>query len=451
MGRPADHSVLGNGDGHKTPFGTADNDAGISKSQAVDLQWMKKSSEPVPERLKSSGDILAGRDTEEEVPAGRGWNVDRIRTIVKDRLRQMNRGNDQNAAPLKRAFEHFDVDRNGVVDYSEFERALNHFGVHLEDSEMQLLFSYFDVDQSGTLTYAEFCQGVIGDVKESSALGVSSTGHLLAGPRHPRGEFGGDSPYGTLSHSTVNEATVKQDTGFTKKGARGPAASQHLRNSGDILGHANQARGQVRNASQMQGKQQSGLSHQYGSGPILAHEDPSSRKTANAGPVNSTIGAGFTSKAARGPAASQHLRNSGDIIGQGGDARGQVRNASLMQGKTQGPDHLRTSGNILSYDDPSSKHTRSPGAVSSGPANSMQAKSPVKGAPRSKITIGDGSDRSAYAGHDGSYAEVGGFAKKQSVNRKPADSGNLFAHDVNAPVGSTTGIRKARLTGPQNF
>lgn len=451
MGRPSDHSVLGNGDGHKTPFGTADNDAGVAKSQAVDLQWMKKSSEPIPERLKSSGDILAGRDNEVEVPAGRGWDVERIRVIVKDRLRQMNRGNDQNPAPLKKAFEHFDADKNGLVDYAEFERALNHFGVHLEDSEMELLFTAFDVDQSGSLTYNEFCSGVIGPVQESSALGVSATGHLLAGPRHPRGEFGGDSPYGTMSHSTVNAATVKTDTGFTAKGARGPAASQHLRNSGDILGHGGAARGQVRVSAQMQGKQQSGLTHQYGSGDLLAHADPGSRKTANPGAVNSTVGAGFTSKSANGPAASQHLRNSGDILGHAEAARGGVRNSGLMQGKLAGPEHLRTSGSILSYDDPSSKHTRSPGNVSSAPANSMQGRSPVRGAPSSKITLGDGSRKESYGGHDGSYAERGGFSKKQGVSNKPADSGNLFAHDSNAPVGSTTGVRKARLTGPQNF
>merc|ERR1719197_1709604 len=108
-----------------------------------------------------------------------------------------------------------------------------------------------------------------------------------------------------MSHDKVSAATFKHDTGVMSKASKGPAASQHLRNSGDILGHADNSRGQVRNLSQMQGKQASGLSHQYGSGAILAHEDTSSRKTANAGAVNSTAGPGFTTKAASGAASSQ--------------------------------------------------------------------------------------------------------------------------------------------------
>ena len=111
---------------------------------------------------------------------------------------------------------------------------------------------------------------------------------------------------------------------------------------------------------------------------------------------------------------------------------------------------MRTSGAILAYDDPASKHTRSPGNVSAVKANTMQGRTGVPSAPRSNITLGDGSNQKSYSGHDGSYSEVGGFSKKTFVP-KPNDSGNLFAHDNKNEVGSPTGVRKTRMTGPQNF
>jgi hypothetical protein len=80
----------------------------------------------------------------------------------------------------------------------------------------------------------------------------------------------------------------------------------------------------------------------------------------------------------------------------------------------------------------------------------MQGRTRVPSAPRSNITLGDGSNQKSYSGHDGSYSEVGGFSKKTFVP-KPNDSGNLFAHDNKNEVGSPTGVRKTRMTGPQNF
>lgn len=73
---------------------------------------------------------------------------------------------------LKKAFDFFDLDHSGTVDFDEFCRALERFGLHMKESrkgvgglsrsEAQALFDKYDSDGSGYLSYSEFADALIG-------------------------------------------------------------------------------------------------------------------------------------------------------------------------------------------------------------------------------------------------------------------------------------------------
>ena len=73
---------------------------------------------------------------------------------------------------LKRAFLAFDSDASGAIDFREFTRALERFGLHTQDSGRngagglsnsvaKALFDRFDKDGSGLLEYQEFEQALL--------------------------------------------------------------------------------------------------------------------------------------------------------------------------------------------------------------------------------------------------------------------------------------------------
>ena len=73
---------------------------------------------------------------------------------------------------LKKAFDFFDTDNSGTVDFAEFTRALERFGLHMRDTrqgvgglrpdEAQALFDKYDTDGSGHLSYNEFADALLG-------------------------------------------------------------------------------------------------------------------------------------------------------------------------------------------------------------------------------------------------------------------------------------------------
>jgi hypothetical protein len=72
---------------------------------------------------------------------------------------------------LKKAFDFFDIDNSGTVDFAEFTRALERFGLHMADSrqgvgglrtdEARALFDKYDADGSGHLSYNEFADALL--------------------------------------------------------------------------------------------------------------------------------------------------------------------------------------------------------------------------------------------------------------------------------------------------
>ena len=63
-------------------------------------------------------------------------------------------------------FRSLDSDHDGVLSYSEFDRALSTLGVELSSKDMRSLIKRFDVDQTGSIDYSEFAQ----DMAESEAI-----------------------------------------------------------------------------------------------------------------------------------------------------------------------------------------------------------------------------------------------------------------------------------------
>jgi len=107
------------------------------------------------------------------------------------------------------------------------------------------------------------------------------------------------------------------------------AGPDHLKKSGDIIGH----RGDVRERSNMQAK--FGSTGPRNNGQVVGCRDAEvSHVEGLKGDAEAHKGGfGFTKKASTGPAASQHLRNSGNIITNSGD----VRSQGAMQGKARSP------------------------------------------------------------------------------------------------------------------
>merc|ERR1712100_836617 len=54
------------------------------------------------------------------------------------------------------SFKHYDTDRSGEIDFSEFFLLINGLGIKLEKHEVADALSRLDKDNSGTVSYEEF-------------------------------------------------------------------------------------------------------------------------------------------------------------------------------------------------------------------------------------------------------------------------------------------------------
>jgi Ca2+-binding EF-hand superfamily protein len=52
---------------------------------------------------------------------------------------------------LKKLFQTFDFNGNGVLEYKEFERAMKDFKLDLEEQDVQIIFGSFDENKDGTI------------------------------------------------------------------------------------------------------------------------------------------------------------------------------------------------------------------------------------------------------------------------------------------------------------
>ncbi|XP_072903952.1 calcyphosine-like b isoform X2 [Hemitrygon akajei] len=75
--------------------------------------------------------------------------------IEKLRLQCLSRGS-AGIKGLGRVFRIMDDDRNRSLDFKEFVKGLNDYGVLLEKEDVEAAFKHFDKDSSGTIDYDEF-------------------------------------------------------------------------------------------------------------------------------------------------------------------------------------------------------------------------------------------------------------------------------------------------------
>ena len=57
---------------------------------------------------------------------------------------------------LAAAFQDFDSNRNGFLDFREFEKALNSLGLFYRKIDSQALFNFYDCNKDGQISYMEF-------------------------------------------------------------------------------------------------------------------------------------------------------------------------------------------------------------------------------------------------------------------------------------------------------
>lgn len=89
--------------------------------------------------------------------------VPKFQTILVDRFRQKlkSRGG-RSIQGLQRQFKIFDDDGSGDLDEYEFTKAINDFGVEMEDKDIDTLFKTFDYDKTGRVNFNEFIRVVVG-------------------------------------------------------------------------------------------------------------------------------------------------------------------------------------------------------------------------------------------------------------------------------------------------
>ena len=73
---------------------------------------------------------------------------------------------------LKRLFQTFDVNGNGVLEFKEFKRALTDFKLGLEDIDIDNIFKSFDKNGDGTLDLEEFTDMMLGNLNLTRSQAV---------------------------------------------------------------------------------------------------------------------------------------------------------------------------------------------------------------------------------------------------------------------------------------
>jgi len=95
------------------------------------------------------------------------FDMDCIRNLVQEKLRQRQRGNESFQQTLYRLFKFFDTNDNMMVDFSEFELTLRKLGLHLHQNDCQIMFNLCDADKDGSMGYREWIKAFLGDEHES--------------------------------------------------------------------------------------------------------------------------------------------------------------------------------------------------------------------------------------------------------------------------------------------
>lgn len=78
--------------------------------------------------------------------------------IVQAKLSQQVSSYAQQLIRVRKLFEAFDMDNNGVLDEFEFREFLEQINVQFDDVQILALFSYFDESNTGVIVWEEFAR-----------------------------------------------------------------------------------------------------------------------------------------------------------------------------------------------------------------------------------------------------------------------------------------------------
>jgi len=75
----------------------------------------------------------------------------------------------EQVAEIKEAFNLFDVDGSGQIDYKELKAAMKALGIQVKKEELRKMISDVDTDGSGSVEFPEFLQMMTGKVNDSDS------------------------------------------------------------------------------------------------------------------------------------------------------------------------------------------------------------------------------------------------------------------------------------------
>lgn len=87
----------------------------------------------------------------------------RYQSILLERFRTALQGRGSRGfIGLQRQFKIMDDNGSGTLDQYEFTKAINDFGVKIDQKDIANLFKIFDVDGNNEVSFDEFIRAVVG-------------------------------------------------------------------------------------------------------------------------------------------------------------------------------------------------------------------------------------------------------------------------------------------------
>ena len=103
-------------------------------------------------------------------------DLNQLEILIKEKIRMKMSPTETEEKALVRVFKFMDLDRNNTVSPKEFHEALLRIGVTLAEAQVEAFFGKYDADRNGVLDYSEFAKAVGGN---NSHLFNTSTSHAF--------------------------------------------------------------------------------------------------------------------------------------------------------------------------------------------------------------------------------------------------------------------------------
>ena len=101
-------------------------------------------------------DIEERYSNAKKIVLNRGQSEDMLVQIIQSKLAARVNSYAEQAIKVKKLFESFDLNGDGVLDEQEFRECLEKLNIQLDDAQVITLFAYFDVDRTGLIKWQAF-------------------------------------------------------------------------------------------------------------------------------------------------------------------------------------------------------------------------------------------------------------------------------------------------------